>query len=271
MTFPFKLQYLRAKAKEHANGETVASEEEEVFGQPIDAHDSPLSVEAVAALQSSKFYLASQVVFSEFLQGELMKPLEITPPIEDDDIEPVPLDEFLKARGADDCLLDNEETERQKVAHEKYIQLHESIDKKMMSFLETQERLMERVRCARPLLTNERLHRVDKVKNAFNNLKRKVNHAFVDVPGSYISKRRKRGSLPKGAVRVLKKWLFDHFSHPYPSIEEKEALSAQTGLKTSQVNYWFINARVRIWKPMIGKFLISHLYFAVNDSHPCLV
>eukprot|EP00475_Leptophrys_vorax_P003849 TRINITY_DN12248_c0_g1_i1.p1 TRINITY_DN12248_c0_g1~~TRINITY_DN12248_c0_g1_i1.p1 ORF type:complete len:260 (+),score=69.25 TRINITY_DN12248_c0_g1_i1:1077-1856(+) len=255
MTFPFKLRYLQARAQEltdeeHATDNNHPTPEASDAEQAI-AHEL-MSVENMSALQSNKYFLASQAVLSEFLQGELLRPLEVSPPIEDDDIEPVPLDEFLKARGADDCLLDSEETERQKVAHEKYVQLHEAIEKKMLSFLDVHENLLERVRCVRPLLMNERIHRVDRIKSSFNNLKRKVNHAFVDVPGSYISKRRKRGSLPKGAVRVLKKWLFDHFSHPYPSIEEKEALSAQTGLKTSQVNYWFINARVRIWKPMIA-------------------
>jgi hypothetical protein len=62
---------------------------------------------------------------------------------------------------------------------------------------------------------------------------------------------KKRGTLPKEAVKVLRKWLFDHFTHPYPTDEEKQLLSNQTGLKVAQVNYWFINARVRIWRPMI--------------------
>jgi hypothetical protein len=29
-------------------------------------------------------------------------------------------------------------------------------------------------------------------------------------------------------------------------------LSAQTGLEVKQINYYFINARVRIWKPMLA-------------------
>ena len=33
----------------------------------------------------------------------------------------------------------------------------------------------------------------------------------------------------------------------------QQSLANQTGLQVAQVNYWFINARVRIWRPMMGK------------------
>nr|GMD93763.1 BEL1-like homeodomain protein 11 [Ipomoea batatas] len=46
-------------------------------------------------------------------------------------------------------------------------------------------------------------------------------------------------------------WLFEHFLHPYPKDSEKVTLARQTGLTRSQVANWFINARVRLWKPMI--------------------
>jgi Homeobox KN domain len=37
-----------------------------------------------------------------------------------------------------------------------------------------------------------------------------------------------------------------------PSLHHSQKeLAVATNLKVSQVNYWFINARVRIWKPMI--------------------
>jgi len=57
--------------------------------------------------------------------------------------------------------------------------------------------------------------------------------------------------LPKEAVNTLKKWLFDNFHHPYPTEEQKHELAMQTDLTHSQVNYWFINARVRIWRPIV--------------------
>eukprot|EP00761_Pharyngomonas_kirbyi_P004736 gb/GECH01004741.1/.p1 GENE.gb/GECH01004741.1/~~gb/GECH01004741.1/.p1 ORF type:complete len:453 (+),score=113.07 gb/GECH01004741.1/:1-1359(+) len=62
-----------------------------------------------------------------------------------------------------------------------------------------------------------------------------------------------RGSLPKTAVEQLKAWLFEHFEHPYPSEEQKQELSNLTNLSLNQVNNWFVNARVRIWRPLIEK------------------
>ncbi|PUZ37599.1 hypothetical protein GQ55_9G131900 [Panicum hallii var. hallii] len=57
--------------------------------------------------------------------------------------------------------------------------------------------------------------------------------------------------LPEGSVAVLRAWLFDHFLHPYPDDGEKLRLAVTTGLSRSQISNWFINARVRLWKPMI--------------------
>ncbi|CAL9098477.1 unnamed protein product [Musa textilis] len=57
--------------------------------------------------------------------------------------------------------------------------------------------------------------------------------------------------LPERAVSVLRAWLFEHFLHPYPTDTDKHMLATQTGLSRNQVSNWFINARVRLWKPMI--------------------
>ncbi|CAN6439417.1 unnamed protein product [Victoria cruziana] len=57
--------------------------------------------------------------------------------------------------------------------------------------------------------------------------------------------------LPENSVAILRAWLFEHFLHPYPNDSEKIALATQTGLTRNQVSNWFINARVRLWKPMI--------------------
>jgi len=61
----------------------------------------------------------------------------------------------------------------------------------------------------------------------------------------------RRGNLPKAATNILKKWLFDHLFHPYPTEEEKSALSLQTGLTLNQISNWFINARRRTLQPML--------------------
>ncbi|KAL8153934.1 hypothetical protein V2J09_011694 [Rumex salicifolius] len=62
---------------------------------------------------------------------------------------------------------------------------------------------------------------------------------------------RPQRGLPENAVTTLRAWLFEHFLHPYPKDSEKIMLARQTGLTRGQVGNWFINARVRLWKPMI--------------------
>ncbi|XP_010262659.1 PREDICTED: BEL1-like homeodomain protein 9 [Nelumbo nucifera] len=62
---------------------------------------------------------------------------------------------------------------------------------------------------------------------------------------------RPQRGLPERAVAVLRAWLFEHFLHPYPTDTDKQMLARQTGLTRSQVSNWFINARVRLWKPMV--------------------
>ncbi|KAK4434479.1 BEL1-like homeodomain protein 2 [Sesamum alatum] len=62
---------------------------------------------------------------------------------------------------------------------------------------------------------------------------------------------RPQRGLPDRSVNILRSWLFEHFLHPYPSEADKHLLSRQTGLSKNQVSNWFINARVRLWKPMV--------------------
>uniref|UniRef100_A0A5B6ZP99 Putative BEL1-like homeodomain protein 7 n=1 Tax=Davidia involucrata TaxID=16924 RepID=A0A5B6ZP99_DAVIN len=62
---------------------------------------------------------------------------------------------------------------------------------------------------------------------------------------------RPQRGLPENSVSILRAWMFEHFLHPYPKDSEKIMLARQTGLTRSQVANWFINARVRLWKPMV--------------------
>uniref|UniRef100_A0A8C5G604 Homeobox protein meis3-like n=1 Tax=Gouania willdenowi TaxID=441366 RepID=A0A8C5G604_GOUWI len=64
---------------------------------------------------------------------------------------------------------------------------------------------------------------------------------------------KKRGIFPKVATNIMRAWLFQHLTHPYPSEEQKKQLSQDTGLTILQVNNWFINARRRIVQPMIDQ------------------
>jgi hypothetical protein len=68
---------------------------------------------------------------------------------------------------------------------------------------------------------------------------------------------RPQRGLPEKAVSVLRSWLFEHFLHPYPKDSDKRMLAKQTGLTRSQVSKWFINARVRLWKPMVEEMYME--------------
>ncbi|KAM9704109.1 homeobox protein Meis2b [Menidia menidia] len=66
-------------------------------------------------------------------------------------------------------------------------------------------------------------------------------------------RQKKRGIFPKVATNIMRTWLFQNLTHPYPSEEQKRQLAHDTGLTILQVNNWFINARRRIVQPMIDQ------------------
>ncbi|KAG0452201.1 hypothetical protein HPP92_025785 [Vanilla planifolia] len=68
---------------------------------------------------------------------------------------------------------------------------------------------------------------------------------------------RPQRGLPERSVSILRAWLFEHFLHPYPKDSDKQMLAKQTGLTRSQVSNWFINARVRLWKPMVEEMYLE--------------
>ncbi|KAL8058942.1 hypothetical protein ABFX02_03G055200 [Erythranthe guttata] len=70
---------------------------------------------------------------------------------------------------------------------------------------------------------------------------------------------RPQRGLPERSVNILRAWLFEHFLNPYPSEADKHLLSRQTGLSKNQVSNWFINARVRLWKPMVEEMYQQEL------------
>ncbi|KAG0464878.1 hypothetical protein HPP92_019042 [Vanilla planifolia] len=78
-----------------------------------------------------------------------------------------------------------------------------------------------------------------------------------------LSKKKKKGKLPKDARQKLLNWWELHYKWPYPSETEKVALAESTGLDQKQINNWFINQRKRHWKPT------EDMQFVVMDSyHP---
>ncbi|KAK6936075.1 POX domain, partial [Dillenia turbinata] len=87
------------------------------------------------------------------------------------------------------------------------------------------------------------------IDQTFQRHKSGVRNMSILEPQQHIW-RPQRG-LPERAVAILRAWLFDHFLHPYPTDTDKHMLATQTGLSRNQVSNWFINARVRVWKPMV--------------------
>ncbi|KAJ1442783.1 POX domain [Sesbania bispinosa] len=75
---------------------------------------------------------------------------------------------------------------------------------------------------------------------------------------------RPQRGLPERSVSVLRAWMFQNFLHPYPKDAEKHLLAVKSGLTRSQVSNWFINARVRLWKPMI-----EEMYAEMNRRKAC--
>lgn len=65
------------------------------------------------------------------------------------------------------------------------------------------------------------------------------------TPATAPTEPKKSRRLPPDAVRILRTWLYQHKSHPYPTESERENLEQQTGLDKTQIRTWFTNARRR--------------------------
>ncbi|KAJ7966474.1 Homeobox protein knotted-1-like 1 [Quillaja saponaria] len=78
-----------------------------------------------------------------------------------------------------------------------------------------------------------------------------------------LSKKKKKGKLPKDARQKLLSWWELHYKWPYPSESEKIALADSTGLDPKQINNWFINQRKRHWKPSEDM-----QFMVMNGLHP---
>ncbi|CAN8271376.1 unnamed protein product [Cochlearia groenlandica] len=77
---------------------------------------------------------------------------------------------------------------------------------------------------------------------------------------------RPQRGLPDSSVMILRAWLFEHFLHPYPKDSDKIMLARQTGLSRGQVSNWFINARVRLWKPMVEEMYKEEFVDSLEEN-----
>ncbi|TYI75483.1 hypothetical protein E1A91_D06G008000v1 [Gossypium mustelinum] len=107
----------------------------------------------------------------------------------------------------------------------------------------------------------------DTILTRINRIRTKVRHDFMHSNTLCVQRQvwRPVRGLPQTSVAILRSWLFQHFLHPYPTDSVKLMLSSQTGLTKNQVSNWFINARVRLWKPMIEEIYKEE--FADSPQH----
>lgn len=70
----------------------------------------------------------------------------------------------------------------------------------------------------------------------------------LSIHSSTSSSTPKRVNYSPEVQSILKSWLFEHRSKPYPTPSEKHRLASETGLSICQINYWMINGRRRLLK-----------------------
>ncbi|CAM9814265.1 unnamed protein product [Chrysoparadoxa australica] len=62
-----------------------------------------------------------------------------------------------------------------------------------------------------------------------------------------------RGRLPTPATEAMKSWFSAHWECPNPSDDQKLKFVRKFGISKKQVENWFINQRMRLWRPAMAR------------------
>eukprot|EP01138_Halocafeteria_seosinensis_P000651 gb/GECG01000667.1/.p1 GENE.gb/GECG01000667.1/~~gb/GECG01000667.1/.p1 ORF type:complete len:834 (+),score=119.87 gb/GECG01000667.1/:1-2502(+) len=101
------------------------------------------------------------------------------------------------------------------------------------------------------------------------------NRLVNNPPEGYLDADQVASSLAKAAVphkldhiMKLKRWVYDHWSHPYPSPEEKQDLLKELSgsFNSTQLKDWFRNERKRYWRPFQDSQAWEHSEHARKDA-----
>lgn len=154
-------------------------------------------------------------------------------------------------------VLRNGLTRRLKEVRDSAIMVEEILERRLMRQLEFRTIPMEeadrRMEYIKYKFLKARLVVVDKYKMFVRVLK------WVSLSPQRV----RRGSHSREQNYELRLWLFRNFRNPYPNAEQKASLMRSCTMTDTQISNWFINARVRIWKPCISSV---NIFIAARET-----
>jgi hypothetical protein len=107
--------------------------------------------------------------------------------------------------------------------------------------------LYDEIGKTRPLLVDENSTKIIALRHPLTKVVQAERMA-LQYEKQKIKLSRKKRFLPSKGIKMMKDWLFANADNPYPSPEQKLEFVKQGKIKLKQVEYWFINARARIFK-----------------------
>lgn len=146
------------------------------------------------------------------------------------------LDEYLLSKLDGDA---GEETISESIAASLEVCRRES-----QELLEKLDDLLIEIESLRPLTPDERYCRAFSLKAPFKVFESELYNSSRTA----LENKKRRKNLPDKALNLMRNWFYKHLEHPYPTSTEKKEFVMQGGVTLQQVEYWFTNARARVFK-----------------------